>query len=163
TPQSPRRIRWAHSFALERERAPASTGQKGQHSVRNQASLLIALTVAVVACQGSQGTEIQGGPTSQASATGATGPGGSGPASPGAGGSHGTSSGAGGSGGTAGSGGSGGSEAAGGAGGAGRGDIVHQLLALPGVVSVTEIRTAYPGARAFLIEFDQPEDHDHPE
>lgn len=42
-------------------------------------------------------------------------------------------------------------------------DIVAELLAAPGVVGVTEEASCIEGYRSFLLDFDQPVDHDHPE
>ena len=42
-------------------------------------------------------------------------------------------------------------------------DILEALQALPEVVSVEEQPTAHTGYRYFVLQFDQPVDHDHPE
>lgn len=42
-------------------------------------------------------------------------------------------------------------------------DILERLRALPGVLSVAEAPTRYPGTRFFQLEMDQPVDHQHPE
>lgn len=85
----------------------------------------------------------------------------------GAGGSGGGAIGGGGTGGSGGSGATGGNEtggggATGGGGTGGAGDILDQLAAVPGVLSVAEEPSGIPGYRHFSIDFDQPVDHADP-
>ncbi|HVV87682.1 MAG TPA: S28 family serine protease [Kofleriaceae bacterium] len=42
-------------------------------------------------------------------------------------------------------------------------DILDQLRAIPQIASVQELQTSQTGYRYFMIQFDQPVDHDHPE
>jgi len=42
-------------------------------------------------------------------------------------------------------------------------DIAGQLKAVPGVLAVVEEASEIPGHRYFLVDFDQPADHAHPE
>jgi hypothetical protein len=65
--------------------------------------------------------------------------------------------------GAAGMGGAGGDTGSGGSGGGIAADILDQIQATPGVKGVSEESSELQGYRYFLIDFDQPVDHDHPE
>lgn len=106
-------------------------------------TLLVAACSVLAACDGGDGSTT----TSADGGSGGSGAGGSG-ASGGSGGSGGAVGGAGGT---------GGSTSTGGA-----ADILEQIQAIPGVLSVTEEPSSYPGYRYFFIDFDQPVDHADP-
>ncbi|WP_437577690.1 S28 family serine protease [Sorangium sp. So ce887] len=93
---------------------------------------------------------------------GAGGTGGSTGGGGGAGGGSGGTGGTGGSDGTGGTGGTGGTDGTGGAGGADSRDLLEQLQDIDGLTAV-EQDSSLPGYRYFVMELDQPADHDHPE
>ncbi|WP_437324887.1 S28 family serine protease [Sorangium sp. So ce381] len=132
----------------------------------SRAAFLISLALAAVASCGDDGSgEASASTTSSASSStsasaatggGSTGEGGtSGGATDGGGGSGGATDGSGGAGGV------GGSVGGGGGGGGAPMDILDQLRALD-VAEVTEEASKIPGYRFFVIELEQPVDHDAP-